>query len=125
MGIKTLRIKKIEDFREIMRIAYIEYTGSYFWQEVRQEVKSRNNSKCVDCGAETENGTCHHVSYKHWGKGNYEEIDDCVWLCKKCHNSRHNRNMDEPPPFWAKRNFDRIIIDEKELHSVCMHEIGV
>ena len=111
------------EFREAMRNAYEHYIASERWKNTREEVRKRDQLVCQDCNELTKRGVCHHKSYENWGKGNFEEIDDCVWLCQQCHAKRHNCYIDENTPFWAKRSFDGNIIELEDLKSMYMNEI--
>jgi hypothetical protein len=110
-------------FRDQMRDAFTQYIASDRWRNTKNEVKHRDGSRCKDCKRKIEEGVCHHQSYANWGKGNFEEIADCTWLCLKCHAKRHNNYVDEETPFWAKRFYKDYIIELDELKKIFMNEI--
>jgi len=55
----------------------------------KRQVYERQNHKCADCGLlfEIEDMEAHHK--KRWTDGGHTTIDNCVMLCKKCHDKRH------------------------------------
>lgn len=120
---KTDTIKT--NFRERMSHIYFEYQKSYLWSNVVNAVIERDKKTCQGCGKQPQIGIAHHTSYKNWGKGNNEEIRDCVYLCKKCHNARHRKNGDELTPFWASRNYDPDLdrIEEEDVAKLFIQEI--
>ena len=77
------------------------YNHSNEWQRVRKQVKERDKNTCVDCKKYVENGISHHTKYDNWGKGNFEEVKDCVYLCIPCHIKKHVKML---IPFWARQN---------------------
>ncbi|MBM4145647.1 MAG: HNH endonuclease [Nitrospira sp.] len=113
------------NFRNRMNHIYQEYNQSRIWLNVVKAVIERDKKTCQDCGTQPKIGIAHHTSYQNWAKGNNEEIRDCVFLCKKCHNARHRNNRDEPTPFWASRNYDPDLdkIDEGDVVKLLMQEI--
>jgi len=56
------------------------------WQALRQQVLSRDKSRCVNCGRHAEH--VHHMTYERW---QYESLDDLVSLCRVCHEKEHGR----------------------------------
>ena len=91
------------EYRCAMNYLSQYYYNSLIWKDVVKMVKYRDNGKCKYCDAYTVTNICHHTSYKNWGKGGFEEANDCVLVCKKCHYKRHIKKGNEPTPFWAKR----------------------
>lgn len=57
------------------------------WQ--KQTVYEQQNQKCFDCGLhfEIEEMEAHHK--KRWADGGHTTIDNCVMLCRDCHDKRH------------------------------------
>jgi 5-methylcytosine-specific restriction endonuclease McrA len=84
----------IEEAKYIMsegrEIEYDEYMLSEDWQYVRKQVFKRDSYKCKMCGLFASD--CHHESYDNFGSGDWDEIDDCISLCHKCHNEIHNND---------------------------------
>lgn len=52
-----------------------------YWQALREVILDRDHRRCVECGSE-ENLHIHHLTYKHKG---YEQPEELVTLCMKCH----------------------------------------
>jgi 5-methylcytosine-specific restriction endonuclease McrA len=106
-------------YREMMVEVFREYTASDLWRYVKKSVMERDNFTCVDCGEKLLNekgGIVHHKHYKEWGKGNREEIDSCVFLCKRCHDVRHKKQeMKMGVPFWAERDPEIDGVSDEEL----------
>jgi len=106
-------------FRDVMVISFQMYTSSKQWKNVKDQLYKKYNMICQDCHKKIiENSICHHLSYENWGKGNYEEVLDCILLCQKCHSKRHRHpsNEDSPSPFWTSRYYwSQIIYDQSEL----------
>lgn len=96
----------IYKYRYLMAEAFHGYIASKEWGYVKQRVMERDDYRCVDCKTELpdgKGGVIHHEHYDDWGKGNYEEVLSCVYLCKKCHNNRHKQtDMKLKVPFWGK-----------------------
>ena len=97
----------IYEFRAMIVEAFRGYIASDEWRFVKQEVTKRDNSTCVDCKKKLPGGKgsiIHHEHYEDWGKGNLNEINSCVFLCKNCHNIRHAKpDMKMRVPFLAKQ----------------------
>lgn len=94
----------VSQFRDKMIVIFQDYIKSNEWRRLRLEVIKRANGKCVDCGEDIESrGIVHHEYYDDWGKGNYEEIMSCVYLCESCHTKRHHKMDPQLVPFFAKR----------------------
>lgn len=80
--------------------AHRRYIMSDKWKrEIRNAVLERDGHKCMICG---EDGTgeqnpldIHHREYKNFGTGSQEEIDDCITLCRHCHNKIHTGKYSE------------------------------
>jgi 5-methylcytosine-specific restriction endonuclease McrA len=111
-------------YREIMVEAFKEYIASEEWRYVKLEVMERDNYTCVDCGKnlpEGRNGIVHHEHYDDWGKGNREEINSCVFICRKCHNGRHaHLEMKRKVPFWAARYPETDGFSDEEFRDAMM-----
>lgn len=60
-----------------------------FTESEKRKVYEQQNQKCADCGLhfEIENMEAHHK--KRWTDGGHTTIDNCVMLCKECHDKRH------------------------------------
>jgi hypothetical protein len=110
-------------FRNAMRSVYESYQASDQWKNVVAKMKRNAGFICQNCNKSSVIGACHHKSYKNWGKGNYEEISDCIWLCHRCHAIRHARHSDEEPPFWAKRFYHDYVIDSEQIKEIYLNEI--
>jgi 5-methylcytosine-specific restriction endonuclease McrA len=110
-------------FRNAMRLAYESYQRSDKWKNVVIMVCDRDRLICQDCKGQMPSGVCHHKSYDNWGKGNTEEIDDCIWLCRNCHTKRHAQHLDQEPPFWAKRAYQDFWLSEEERRAIYSHEL--
>lgn len=93
----------VSEVRNIMIQTFKEYMKSEEWNRLRLEVIKKSDGKCVDCKDEIDSGgIVHHEHYDDWGKGNYEEILSCVYVCKKCHVKRHAKTDSQIVPFFAK-----------------------
>jgi len=95
-------------YQFIMAAAFCDYIASKEWSYVKQKVMERDGFSCIDCKTPIsigEGGIIHHEHYDYWGRGDWHEIDSCIFLCKKCHRIRHNKpDMKLKVPFWAKSN---------------------
>lgn len=91
----------IFNYRSAMVDIFRYYMSSPAWNIVKNEVYERDNNRCVDCAQGEGKLIVHHTSYDNWGKGNYQEIEDCILVCPVCHNKRHRDNSVKVP-FWAK-----------------------
>ncbi len=60
------------------------------WQ--KETVYEKQNQKCADCGQHFEIGEMEAHHKKRWVDGGHTEIDNCVMLCKDCHDKRHNHS---------------------------------
>lgn len=70
------------------RVFYREHLNSPFWQNIRSQVVTRYNGRCCRCG---DVGTdVHHLTYENVGN---ENLEDLILLCRKCHQSEHNRRF--------------------------------
>lgn len=71
---------------------YKEYLKSDHWKSVREHFKGH---PCLSCGTKM-NIDIHHTSYEN--KGEFKkEINDCIPLCRDCHqevHDHHNKNKD-------------------------------
>jgi hypothetical protein len=85
---------------ELHRVVTLYYASSE-WDTVRREVRERDGDVCRECGKDAPDGICHHSEYLHWGKGNYEEIRSCLWVCGRCHRKVDHSGV----PFFMKRSF--------------------
>lgn len=67
---------------------YQHYLNSEKWRKFRLQVLKKDDFKCVRCGSEY-NLQIHHIDYQRIGK---EKIQDCVTLCRNCHEIIHKKN---------------------------------
>lgn len=104
-----------EKNRKLFFKEHREYLKTFQWQEVRTKVLKRDNYLCQDClnfnrinrikevfrvnGCIFEDfeilvsaEQVHHTDYS--ALGTCGEIDNCVSLCKNCHDLRHGKNTD-------------------------------
>jgi 5-methylcytosine-specific restriction endonuclease McrA len=100
--------------RDGMRDIFEEYMESPMWNRIRLNVILRDGGKCQKCGclALTKGNMVHHKDYRHWGKGNVEEANDCVLMCKGFHDVEHILNK-VVTPFFAKRHYAAIYCLDK------------
>jgi len=77
-----------------------QFYRSRAWQACRQAVIDRQHGLCADClkhGDYTPIADVHHVvELTEDNVGNPEislNPDNCVGLCKECHNARHDRRF--------------------------------
>ena len=106
-------------YRDAMVAVFISYLKSKQWKEIKNIIYKKYNWECTKClkPISAKTSICHHLSYENWGKGNYEEILDCILLCRKCHANLHSKNINTIiDPFWASRNYDSKIIKLKDLY---------
>lgn len=91
-------------YRALMVEVYKAYQGSPDWKSLVERVKRRDGYCCWRCHVEiVKHGVIHHLSYDNWGKVDKLEENDCVFVCRGCHNHLH-RTCDVEVPFWAMRN---------------------
>jgi len=69
------------------RQKYTEHLKSDYWKNLRQNVFSIYQNKCVKCQKKA--SVVHHLHYKNFGR---EHFRDVVPLCTRCHNKIHNRH---------------------------------
>lgn len=112
-------ILRTSSHRDAMREIHKKYTESDIYKEMRKRIIEKAKDKCEICKIiTTEYGAIHHKDYKNWGKGNYEEEEDCMYICRACHIREHKRNSNnEYVPFWAKRSYDELFHQTKENAS--------
>jgi len=89
-------------YRDVMRKAFEEYMRSPEWESVRRKVIARDRGKCCGCGFPGR--IVHHTCYRNWGKGNIEEVMDCLLLCSECHDKEHIHGK-VAVPFFAKQEY--------------------
>lgn len=69
---------------------YRQYLKSDEWQWVRNEC-IRRDKKCCSCGKSYEKGfEVHHMTYRHVGEGDINELESVCLLCRACHFQAHN-----------------------------------
>lgn len=87
---------------------HLIYLQSQQWDWVRRKVIDRDKC-CQDCGEKWEDWKwfeVHHNSYKRWKQSG--EDFDCVLLCRKCHNLRHNPI---PTISEVERNLEKLLYE--------------
>ena len=80
--------KPIADNRFISKSRKIAYLQSDTWKQVRQQVITRDKV-CVVCG--NPGMDIHHIKYNNLATGSQNEVADCCYLCRHCHNAIHNK----------------------------------
>jgi hypothetical protein len=68
--------------------SYSKYRASKEWQAKRKEKLKEANYQCEKCGT-AKNLNVHHLNYAHLG---FEDLDELVVLCKKCHEQIHEND---------------------------------
>jgi len=91
--------KDVSAYRESMILTFRAYMNSVEWAWVRIQVIERDE-KCMGCP--DEGYVVHHTKYRNWGKGDMDEVHDCMYLCSACHDYQHKMNF-VVVPFFAKR----------------------
>lgn len=76
---------------EEANIVYNNHIHSDVWKALRKQILDRDNYMCVDCGDRAT--SVHHCSYSNIGT--VLEKNDCISLCKKCHDERENEKDDD------------------------------
>lgn len=70
---------------------YLEYLQSDQWTQIREIVKSRDQSRCQRCGSRHVPGApefqVHHLDYSRRG---VEALEDLQLLCPRCHEAEHS-----------------------------------
>lgn len=99
--------KRMSPHRDIMRKIFEQYMCSETWSIVRTVVMKRCKGRCWFCGCTPKIRIIHHKKYDNWGKGNYEEVFDCVLSCKECHTKEHRKMNPTLVPFFAKVFYER------------------
>jgi 5-methylcytosine-specific restriction endonuclease McrA len=97
-------------YRDGMKDIFEDYMESSMWDRIRLNVILRDKNKCQRCGHR--GNIVHHKDYRHWGKGNVEEANDCELMCENCHDLEH-MNGDVVVPFFAKRHYVAIYCLDK------------
>jgi len=112
---------KRSKYRNAMYYLFQKYVASDEWKKCRDMVRENAKGVCKKCGEFIgDAGVAHHRSYDHWGKGNFEEANSCLYLCKKCHGTIPHDNV----PFFAKRSYDPVhleLSDIEDLREVLNH----
>lgn len=73
---------------------YAEYLKSGHWDILRSAVLARDDFKCCKCGKR--GFQVHHVRYRDdWEDGRPE---DCVTVCRSCHEKEHPDKQIKPAP---------------------------
>ena len=93
-------------YRDVMRKAFLEYMASPEWARVRMNVLVRDRKQCQRkwSGCYGQGNIVHHLNYDNWGKGNVEEVMDCLLVCSPCHEKEHADGR-IAVPFFAKQNY--------------------
>lgn len=68
---------------------YQEYLSSKKWQALRKQVLKRDNYSCQLCTSK-DDLQIHHKTYVRFG---FENLDDLITLCKKCHEKHHDEKI--------------------------------
>lgn len=66
---------------------YNQYLKSPEWKQKREQVLSRDNYQCINCGSK-EDLNVHHLTYKHF---KHELLIELITLCKRCHAIIHKK----------------------------------
>lgn len=63
-----------------------------FSENEKRQTYEKQNGVCPDCGLSFDITAmeAHHI--KRWVDGGHTTLDNCVMLCKECHDKRHNHN---------------------------------
>lgn len=72
---------------------YYQYLDSNRWKKKREQVLKAANFKCSVCGS-AKNLCVHHITYENLG---YENDDDLMVVCKKCHERIHENDLKKKP----------------------------
>ena len=79
-------------------------------KETREQVRSRADGYCEDCGIDTYKLQLHHLHYNTKGR---ERPCDLLALCESCHKKKHYdingdywRDPEEMAIYWAKYEHD-------------------
>lgn len=102
--------------RELMKAVYRKYQTSSLWVNLRKRLLEKN-SKCQLC-KKKKAVIVHHTIYDNWGKGDIIEEEDCIVVCRSCHNKEHRKA--DYVPFFAKRNDE---IRHKFIEEAYFHEL--
>jgi len=87
---RRLKLSNPEYFEGYGKEAYEFYLQTQHWQDVRNMVLERDEYRCTSCNSNLVLQS-HHTSYKNtWIKD--REINDCITLCKNCHEKWHLEN---------------------------------
>ena len=72
------------------KVDYYEYMNSPEWKAKREERLKHDKYQCQLCHT-AKNLVVHHVTYDRLG---HEDLSDLVTLCKKCHESVHEKDLE-------------------------------
>lgn len=66
-----------------------------YWNEVKRQIRLRDNHRCRDCGRDY-NLEVHHITYYKNGVSivgkELEHLDCLILLCEKCHHKAHKKS---------------------------------
>jgi len=63
--------------------------NTYKWRETRRIVITRDGSICAICGASSSILSVHHIIEGELSEEDFYNPNNCVLLCKHCHDSVH------------------------------------
>lgn len=113
--------KTNKDLIEKKKAFHKEYIKTPEFEEVKKAVFERDGHKCVCCHR-TESLVCHHTSYKHLGRHDQSEIDDCVTLCVHCHAMGIHKNPANM--HWFSVEHPRNCDDLREVDGILVRSNG-
>lgn len=113
--------KTNKDLIEKKKAFHKEYIKTPEFEEVKKAVFERDGHKCVCC-RRTENLVCHHTGYKHLGRHDQSEIDDCVTLCVHCHAMGIHKNPANI--HWFSVEHPRNCDDLREVDGILVRSNG-
>jgi len=71
---------------ELHTMPYAEYLKTPEWMVTRKIVKQRAGYRCERCSRPDTEWNVHHLTYERRG---YEDLNDLVLLCRRCHEIEH------------------------------------
>lgn len=113
--------KTNKDLIEKKKAFHKEYIKTPEFEEVKKAVFERDGHKCVCC-RRTESLVCHHTGYKHLGRHDQSEIDDCVTLCVHCHAMGIHKNPANI--HWFSVEHPRNCDDLREVDGILVRSNG-
>jgi hypothetical protein len=73
--------------KSLISINYAEYLKSKEWRDIRNRLLKERGFNCERCNSK-KNLQIHHLTYERLG---FEEDNDLVILCEKCHKEVHHK----------------------------------